>query len=178
MKFIKHIALLLIVIFASISGMAQSDTIIVIDAKGEGDRVIKPTSKHVLSPDLIENNSKSQIKADFVFYEYKANSELQLQPISPAKLKIVAPLEDLKRGFVKGGIGMYTTPLVEVYYNSLRSKKNNWGVHARHISSNSSLKNTGFSGLSENQATGFYQQFYKKFSITASVLYDMSANHF
>lgn len=174
----NNIALLLGVFMLAISSFSQSDTIIVIDAKGEGDRIIKPTSKRTLSPSLIEDTSKSQLKSEFVFYEYKASSELQLQPITPAKLKIVAPLEKLKRGYIKGGIGMYTTPLVEVYYNSLRSKNNNWGIHGRHISSNSSIKKTGFSGLSENQASGFYQHFYKKFSMTASVDYNRSANHF
>ncbi len=178
MKYIKHISLLLVFILAVANGYSQNDTIIETDAIGTGDRKIKPTSKRPLTPALIEETSKSQIESNYLFYEYKANSEMQLQPISAAKLKIVNPLDKLKRGYVKGGIGMYTTPLVEVYYNSLRSKNSSWGIHGKHLSSNSSIKGTGFSGLSENEAHAYYKQFYKRFAITGEVNYERSGSHF
>jgi hypothetical protein len=177
-NYILHIALFLGVLFLSATSFSQNDTIIVIDAKGEGDRIIKTTKKRSLTPILFEDTTQSQINSDFVFYEYTASSELQLQPISPARLKVVNPLEELKRGYVKVGVGNYLTPMSEVYYNSLRSKNNNWGIHGRHISSNTSIKNTGFSGLSENEANAFYQHFYKKFSVTGQVNYNRSMNHF
>ena len=157
---------------------AQSDTIIEVDAYGKGERRIKPTPKAALIPSLINDTTKTQIKSKFVFYEYTASSEMQLQPIKPAKLKIVDPLDKLKRGYVKGGIGMYTTPLAEIYYNSLRSRKNNWGIHARHISSNSSIDNTGFSGLSENEASAFYQHFNRNNYWKGELNYRRDANHF
>lgn len=165
-------------ILAVLTGFSQNDTIIETNAIGTGDRKIKPTAKRVLTPKLIENNSESQIKSKFIFYEYKASSELQLQPISAAKLKIIDPLDKLKRGYIKGGFGMYTSPLAEIYYNSLRSKNSSWGIHGRHISSNSTIKETGFSGLSENNANAFYQHYFKKFSVTGEVNYERMSNHF
>ena len=178
MKYLKHISLFLVFTLAVFSGFSQNDTIIETDAIGTGDRIIKPTKKTPLTPLLIENNSESQIKSKFIFYEYKASSELQLQPISAAKLKIIDPLDKLKRGYIKGGFGMYTSPLAEIYYNSLRSKNSSWGIHGRHISSNSTIKETGFSGLSENNANAFYQHYFKKFSVTGEVNYERMANHF
>ena len=144
MNYIKNISVFLVFILTIVNGFSQNDTIIETAAIGTGDRIIKPTKKTLLTPKLIGDTSKSQIKSSFLFYEYKANSEFQLQSISPAKLKIIDPLDKLKRGYIKGGIGMYTTPLVEVYYNSLRSKNSSWGIHGRHISSNSTIKGTGF----------------------------------
>ena len=178
MKNLKHISLFLVFILTVLTGFSQNDTIIETDAVGTGDRKIKPTAKQPLTPLLIENTAKTQIKSNYLFYEYKASSEFQSQPISPAKLKIIDPLDKLKRGYVKGGIGMYTTPLVEVYYNSLRSKNSNWGIHGKHLSSNSSIKGTGFSGLSENNANAFYQHFYKKFTLKGEVDYERNGNHF
>jgi hypothetical protein len=178
MNYIKNISVFLVFILAIVNGFSQNDTIIETAAIGTGDRIIKPTKKTPLTPKLIGDTSKSQIKSSFLFYEYKANSEFQLQSISPAKLKIIDPLDKLKRGYIKGGIGMYTTPLVEVYYNSLRSKNSSWGIHGRHISSNSTIKGTGFSGMSENKASAFYQHYYKKFSVTGEINYERSGNHF
>ena len=178
MNNIKNISVLIILLFTVFIGFGQNDTIIETDAVGTGDRIIKPTKKRAVSPLLLEDTSKSQIKSNFLFHEYKANSEFQLQPIAPAKLKIIDPLDKLKRGYVKGGVGMYTTPLVEVYYNSLRSKNSSWGINGRHISSNSSIKETGFSGLSESKASAFYQKFYKKFNLTSELDYARNSNHF
>ncbi|MEN8927655.1 MAG: hypothetical protein ABF242_04070 [Flavobacteriales bacterium] len=178
MKNIKHITLFLAFVMAFLNGFSQNDTIIETDAVGTGDRLIKPTKKRPLTPILIEDTTKSQIKSKFLFYEYKASSEFQLQPISAAKLKIIDPLNKLKRGYVKGGIGMYTTPLVEVYYNSLRSKNSSWGIHGKHLSSNSSIKETGFSGLSENKANAFYTHYAKKYALTGEIDYLRSGMHF
>ena len=179
MKRIVQKSLFIFISLYAFQGFAQNDTIIEeIDAIGKGKRSIKPTPKAGLIPTLIEDTSKTQLKSEFVFYEYTAPSELQLEPISPAKLKVIQPLDKLKRGYVKGGIGMYTTPLAEIYYNSLRSRNSSWGVQGRHISSNSSLKNTGFSGLSENKASAYYQHFTKKSYWKGELNYKRDANHF
>lgn len=179
MKRVFQISLYIFMSFCTFQGFAQNDTIIEeIDAIGRGNRSIKPTPKAGLVPSLVEDTSKTQIKSEFVFYEYTAPSELQLQPISPAKLKVIQPLDKLKRGYIKGGIGMYTTPLAEIYYNSLRSRNSSWGVKGRHISSNSSLENTGFSGLSENSASAYYQHFTKKSYWKGELNYQRDANHF
>lgn len=179
MKKLSYIVAVVFLSMYSFQSFAQNDTIIEeIDAIGKGKRSIKPTPKASLVPDLVEDTSKTQIQSEFVFYEYTAPSELQLQPISPAKLKVIQPLDKLKRGYIKGGIGMYTTPLAEIYYNSLRSRNSSWGIQGRHISSNSSLENTGFSGLSENKASAYYQHFTKKSYWKGEVNYQRDANHF
>ncbi len=178
MKYITHIVGFIAILMVSFTGFAQNDTIIEVDAYGKGERKIKPTPKATLIPSLIEDTTKTQIKSEFVFFEYTAGSEMQLQPIKPAKLKIIDGLDKLKRGYIKGGIGMYTTPLAEIYYNSLRSKNSNWGIHARHISSNSSIKNTGFSGLSENKASAFYQHYNRRNYWRGELNYKRDANHF
>ena len=168
MKIFKTILILLVINFTTISyaQITDEDEIEETTAIGQGDRKIKSTKKQTFTPKLIENTSKTQLQSKYIFYKYKAKSEFQLQPIKPAKIKLVDPLDKLRRGYIKAGIGMYTTPLAELYYNSLRSKNSDWGINLRHISSNSSIEETGFSGLSENQAGAFYTHYSKKYSIT------------
>ncbi|MGB1040418.1 MAG: hypothetical protein ACPGVD_06065 [Flavobacteriales bacterium] len=179
MKLLIHIFITVSILMVGQVGLSQNDSIIdEIEARGKGKRVIKSTPKSSLSPKLIENEDKTQIKSDFLFYEYTASSEFQLQPIKAAKLSIDRGLDKLKRGYVKAGIGMYTTPLLEVYYNSLRSKKSSWGIHGRHISSSFTTKNQGFSGLSENKAGAFYQHYNRKNYWRGSVNYERDVNHF
>ena len=44
----------------------------------------------------------------------------------PAKIEIKDPLDKLYRGYLKAGIGMYLSPLVDLHYNSERTKYNKW----------------------------------------------------
>ena len=181
MKKFKIIILIAVISFTTTSyGQINEDEddIEETTAVGEGIRKIKLTKKKSSSPKLIEDTTKSQLESKYIFYDYKAKSNLQLQPIKPAKIKIIDPLDKLKRGYIKAGIGMYTTPLAELYYNSLRSKNSNWGINLRHISSNTSLKETGFSGLSENQAGIFYTHYLKKYSVKSEINYDRQGSHF
>ena len=89
MKSLIHIIVTTVILLMCQFGFSQNDSIIdEIEARGKGKRVIKSTPKSALTPKLIENEDKTQIKSDFLFYEYTASSELQLQPIKAAKLSI------------------------------------------------------------------------------------------
>lgn len=65
----------------------------------------------------------------------KQNVIIALNPIDPAKVNVEEKLTKLYRGFVKGGFGVYTTPLLEGYYTDGRSRNGTWGIHAKHLSS-------------------------------------------
>jgi len=96
---------------------------------------IKPTVQYSIVPTMI-------------------NTEYQVNPINAAKM-LGMPLTNLYHSYVKLGFGNYTTPLAEVYVNSLRSKKYSAGLFFRHQSSsgkvtldNDTKVDAGYSGTS------------------------------
>jgi hypothetical protein len=163
--------------FSQISNRDNNDSD-VLTASGEGDRVIKKSDKVSFAPRLIEDTSKRQLDMDYVFYEYTAPSEFTTELIKPAKLSVIDPLDKLQKGYIKAGVGTYTTPLVDFYYNSERSRNNNWGINAKHFSSNTGIKDIGFTGFSDNHARAFYKYFLNDFSIKGEVNYDRNVNYF
>lgn len=147
-------------------------------AVGSGTRIIKPSAKIKVVPKLIIDSTKKQIKTDYVFYEYTAPSEFKVEPIKPAKIKILDPLDKLKKGYLKAGIGMYLSPLVEAHYGSERTRHNNWGVNYNHFSSHQGINNVGFSGLSDNHGDVFYKHFFDHYSVRGDLYYDHNVNYF
>ncbi|MDQ3099747.1 MAG: hypothetical protein M3R08_00040 [Bacteroidota bacterium] len=102
----------------------------------------------------------------------KAEVPARVDSIDPAKLSVLATQTRLYKGYVKGGFGLYTTPLGELYFNSTRSRKNAYGVHVKHLSSNGGIGDVGPSDYSFNNADAFYTHFLRKHEITGRVIYD------
>lgn len=149
-----------------------------VEAKGDGVRIIKPSSKIKTVPKLLVDSTKKQIKTDYTFYEYTAPSEFKVDPIKPAKIKIIDPLDKLKKGYLKAGIGTYLSPLVEAHYGSERTRHNNWGINFNHFSSHQSINNVGFSGFNKNHGNVFYKHFFDSYSVRGDVYYTHNTNHF
>ncbi len=92
------------------------------------------------------------------------NTEYQVNPINAAKM-LSMPVPKLYHSYLKLGFGNYTTPLAEVYVNSLRSKKYSAGLFFRHQSSagkvtldNDAKVNAGYS---ETSGELFGKRFFK-----------------
>jgi hypothetical protein len=82
------------------------------------------------------------------------NTEYQVSPINAAKM-LAMPIPKLYKGYLKLGFGNYTSPLIEAYVNSLRSKKGSASFFFRHRSSagtvtldNQTSVNAGYSETS------------------------------
>lgn len=180
-KLVTYYSMLAFALIVGVNATAQGSLGdgIVIDAKGSGERSIKPSSKIATEPKLILDTTQKQLKMNYVFYEYMAPSAFTVDTIKPAKVKIVDPLDRLKQGYLKAGIGMYLTPLVDFHYNSERSRHNNWGVNYNHFSSHQAVsKDFGYSGLSQNHADIFYKHFLDHMSIRGDLYYDRDVNYF
>ena len=67
-------------------------------------------------------------------------TKIYVDDITASRIKIIDKLDKLYPGYVKLGLGNYTMPLGEVYYNALRNRKFNYGVHANHLSSFGKIK--------------------------------------
>ncbi|GAB4343297.1 MAG: hypothetical protein OHK0038_23370 [Flammeovirgaceae bacterium] len=122
-------------IFLPISILAQGGQIDEKDFQIEKERIIIfPNAVRDFEKLNILDREKPNTKQTFEFkpIEYK------LPIVSPnvkASTLPANPLKPLKRNYIKGGIGNYLTSNLEIYLNSLRHQKINYGLKFRHLSS-------------------------------------------
>ena len=102
----------------------------------------------------------------------KADIPAKVDSIAAAKLTVLSPQERLYKGYVKGGFGLYTTPLGELYYDQTRSRENGYGVHVKHLSSNGGLDDVGPSDYSFNSVNVFYKHFLRNHEVGGGLIYD------
>ncbi|HEX4887949.1 MAG TPA: hypothetical protein VFV37_07885, partial [Luteibaculaceae bacterium] len=118
-----------------------------------GNRQIKLRDAYRISkqPELFDTTiTKSNIT-----YEVKQvvqKTQYQVQPIQAANLRIVEPLNKLQRLYVKAGVGMFTSPIGELYFNSLRSRNGAFGLGLQHHSSAGGIKNVLSNGAFSSNA--------------------------
>ena len=91
--------------------------------------------------------------------------------VRPIKAATIAanPLDKLYNSYLKLGMGMYTTPLVEFNIHNLRSKKYSYGGYASHKSSHTKIKlDNGHKvpgGYGKNLIGGYGKHFHKDFTL-------------
>lgn len=101
------------------------------------------------------------------------NTEYQVNPIMAAKM-LSMPVPKLYHSYIKLGFGNHTTPLGEVYINSLRSKKYAAGFFFRHQSSSGKVKLDNDKKVDADYAETSGELFGKKF-FKSSYLYGDAA---
>lgn len=104
-------------------------------------------------------------------------TKYEVVPIDAAKMQN-EPLSKLYRSLLKVGMGNYTTPYGEFWINSLRTKDVAYGLHFKHLSSSSQLKDVGYSGYSDNEGEIFAKKFYKKHTLIGEFNYKRNVAHF
>lgn len=72
--------------------------------------------------------------------DVKQKTDVEIAGIDPAKIKLVQKLDKQYHSYVKLGIGYPVMPLAEVYVNSTRNRKYDWGIHAKHLSNWTKIK--------------------------------------
>ncbi|MEO5571984.1 MAG: hypothetical protein ABIT08_02410 [Bacteroidia bacterium] len=107
----------------------------------------------------------------------KLDTKYNITPIKPVKIKD-ENIKKLYNGFVKGGYGNYSTPYGEVFYNALRSKEFDAGVHFKHLSSSGDIGEYGFPGFSENKLEVFGNKFMENSVLSGKVGYDREVYHY
>lgn len=185
----------IICILAVFSGFAfaqKVDTLGSVEIIGVGD--YKPTiidaNKISGNPEIIDSIMKIPVGA-YSINSKKINAPFSLDPIVPAKIE-GEPLTKLYNGLIKAGLGNYTTPYAEVWYNHLRSKEYSYGIRMKHISSSprysdfqntglfskASFKNQGFAGYSDNEISLYGKKFLKEHTLSGNFDYTRNVVHF
>lgn len=101
----------------------------------------------------------------------KADIAPRADSLAAAKLNVEKALGRLYKGFVKAGYGLYNTPIGELYYDQGRSKKNGYGFHLKHMSSNGGLDDVGPSRYSNNSIDAFYRHIIQKNEASGRLMY-------
>jgi hypothetical protein len=137
--------------------------------------IYSPTVADARKIDLRPSPSDTVLPERNITYQVLAAQHMlpaRVDSIAPAKLSVVQPQVKLYKGFVKGGFGLYTTPLLEGYYHSARSRDNAWGVRAKHISSQDGIPDVGSSAYGQNNVHAFYKAFLRHFELQGALDYD------
>jgi hypothetical protein len=115
----------------------------------QGERRVAASEKMVQVPETID----TLLPFDPINHPYVTvylDINYTPEPIRPAKLKVVDPLDKLRNGYVKAGVGMYTSPFLDVYYMSGRDRNKSLAANYRHFSAWDGLRNHSYSRFSDN----------------------------
>lgn len=137
--------------------------------------IYNPTLADVHKIDLRPQPYDTILPAKAISYnllDVKGAVPAHVDSIEAARLNIQLAQEKLYKGFIKAGFGLYTTPLVEFYYDQTRSKTNGYGLHYKHISSNGGIDDRGPSDYSNNNLDGFYTAYLRHHEVQGRAMYD------
>ncbi len=124
-----------------------------------------------------DTSSASPAQLQYKIEPLQMNSVFNLTPIKPVKIKDDV-IKKLYRGFAKAGYGNYNTPLLELSYNSIRSKLFDAGVHAKHLSSTGSINDYGDPSFSKSEFGANGKRYFEKNAVSADIAFDRNVSHF
>nr|WP_299204692.1 hypothetical protein [uncultured Brumimicrobium sp.] len=126
----KYIVIFLsIVCFFPAFGQKTGDVEVVTDS----DRSISLATRIYSRPKMIDTSITSPV-VDYPLLVLQEETSFEVDGIEPANIRHRPQLAQLYNGYAKIGGGSRLMGLGEVYYNSVRSRKYNWGIHAKHHS--------------------------------------------
>lgn len=123
--------------------------------------------------------SESEVKLPEMTYLIKP---VQLKPILmpetiPSVKLVGEPQKKLYRNYARVGFGSYTSPYVEFFANTLRSKSYSFGVHMKHLSSMGEIKDYAKSSNSLNMIQLQGQKFFENHTLVAGAGYRRNVVH-
>jgi len=108
--------------------------------------------------------------------QYRA--PIRLDSIQPATIKIDPKLEQLYHFYTKIGIGNYTMPMGEFYFDGNRSRKFTYGAHLKHLSSFSTLDGYAPSQYDRSNGSIFGSINEKNYTLKGNIDYSNKGFHY
>ncbi len=106
-------------------------------------------------------------------------TKYQVSAIPAARLKVSEPLNKLYHSYAKLGFGTYVTPMAELYFNGLRSRKGSFGFYGKHLSSNGGLNDYLSEGAFSDNQVGFWgKSLFNRMALSGAVNYNRLVNNF
>ncbi len=169
------ISLFVMPVFSAFSQQRTLDSMLSVNI-GSYQASIMDATKISENPSIVDSTKKLSVTG-YSIYSKKINTGFEVDPIKPAQM-VGEPLTKLYNGLIKIGMGTYTTPYGEVWYNNLRSKEYAYGLRMKHISSTSTLDNYGNSSFSDNEISLYGKKFLKEHTLLGNFDYARNVVHF
>jgi hypothetical protein len=158
---------------STFSQVKQSEDVTIIF---KGNRQIESAFRIPENPKVIDTVIPfPEVNYPLLNLQYETN--IQVDTIEAANVKLVDKLSQLYPGYVKAGIGSIFMPLGEIYYNNTRSRKYQYGGHFKHLSSLAAMKGNAPSQFARNSLTGFGAINEKKYSADAKIHFNSRGLH-
>jgi hypothetical protein len=100
----------------------------------KGNREVENASRIAENPKIIDTVMPSPV-VDYPRMNLLYPTNLELDKIEAAGVKIIDKLPQLYRSYLRVGVGTEFMPLGEFYFNNTRSRKYHYGLHLNHLSS-------------------------------------------
>ena len=125
----------------------------------------------------IDDTLKTDIAFDYSINPLQIPTRFSVEPLSPARMR-GEPLAKLYKGHVKAGLGNYSTPYAEAFYNTLRSNEYAYGVRLKHLSSGGGIDEYAHNGYADNRINLYGKRFLDNHTLEADLNYERNMNHF
>jgi hypothetical protein len=164
---------------AALVSSAQRDT--TLNREVEVVKSFKPTIQDAHKINDMPKIEETEHKKPAFNYSIKSEPIINAFAVNPLKAASIAsaPKEDTGYGLIRAGAGNYNRPYGEFFFNHLTSKKSIFGVHAKHLSSNGTLKLEGGDRVdapfSNNEAEVYFNQFFRQSVLSFNINYDRDA---
>jgi hypothetical protein len=139
--------------------------------------VLNDAFKININPDSDTSTLRRASTPEYKLSALPINSNYNTSPIKPVRIKDDA-IKKLYHGYVKAGYGLENMPLLDVSFNSLRSKNFDAGIRFKHLSASGKIKDYGFPGNSNNNLQVFGTRYFDKFKLGANLTYNRDVVHF
>lgn len=157
------------------TGWAQqtSDAQVITDAN----RSIAPAYRMYLRPQMMDTTITSP-SVNYPLLALHKETTIKVEGIKPASIRLRPQLDELYNSYVKLGVGSRLQALGELYFNSKRSRKYNWGVHALHHSEWGSIKKYAPSQYDHTNIKAFGKIEETRYTYGAHVYYRNDGVHY
>lgn len=145
--------------------------------EGTGERTLQESFKLSDAPEMHEPDVPI-LDVDYIILARQVATDFDVESIAAAKLNVVEPLDQIYNGYVRAGIGLQTTMLFDLYYNSVRSRTDGWGINLHHLSTTGNVKDRGPSNMGNTGLHLFGKKFLRNHEIGGDIDFDRNAVRF
>ncbi|MCK5823989.1 MAG: hypothetical protein KAG96_01115 [Ichthyobacteriaceae bacterium] len=125
----------------------------------------------------IDNSDNKKRKLDYKTYKTEVVSTYEPSKMG-SKKKSRKKKEKSFNNYIAVGYGNYKTPLVDFYMNNKKVKKQRFGIHIKHLSSEGGIKDVKFNDSYVNTSLdGFYWKQFKNHQLKSTLTYSYKQNN-
>ena len=170
----KSNILFMIALFLTLQAVGQNDNVTIIYT---GNREVEKAYRLTNHPKIIDT-VLSIPATEYPLLSLHYTAPITLDTVQPALIKIDPKLQQLYHFYAKAGIGNNIMPLGEFYYNGARSRKFNYGVHLKHLSSTGKISGYAPAQFDRNSGKLFGAINEKNYTLTGDVQYNNNGFHY